>query len=55
MRKTSLFVLAAGLTAMLCACGSEEVKETPVPSEHIESEEASAGQPFRRMRSRPAI
>lgn len=42
MRKTSLFFLAAGLTAMLCACGSEEVKETPVPSENMSSEEASA-------------
>ena len=42
MRKTSLFFLAAGLTAMLCACGSEEVKETPVPGENMSSEEASA-------------
>ena len=31
MKKTSLFCLALGLSAALCACGSAATETTPVP------------------------
>ena len=53
MKKTSLFCLALGLSAALCACGSAATETTPVPeTDSAVAERKATIQPEQKMQQR---